>query len=292
MPETPPTWSVDRILVPVDGSDCASNAVDHAIALAEQFGAAVTLLTVVNERQLENPESRSHERDAATALVTEAAERVRQADVVAETAVEVGTPTEEIVATADELQADLVVMGTHGRSGMERLLIGSVADGVIRRSTIPVLAVPPGAPASALGTVLVATDGGRVATHAVDLGSVVAGAFDGHLHAISVVEPSGLGVDVRSAELYDVLSERAEGAVEAAEERATAAGVDITTAIEYGRPATRVRAYSQEHDIGLVVMGTHGRSGLDRLLLGSVAEKTLRLSTAPVLVVPPESATQ
>lgn len=291
MAETPdsPNWSLDRVLVPTDGSDCASNAVDYAIALAEQFGAAVTLLTVVDERRFENAEAAGHEQDAATALVTDAAERVRQAEVAVETTVRVGQPAEEIVAAADEIQADIVVMGTHGRSGVERLLIGSVADGVIRRSEIPVLAVPPEATVSTFGNVLVATDGGRVATRAVDLGLLVAGAFDGTLHAISVVEPTGLGTDVRSAEFYEVLSERAEGAVEAAAERATAAGVDVTTAIEYGRPANRVNTYSEEHDIGLVVMGTHGRSGLDRLLLGSVAEKTLRLSTVPVVVVPPES---
>lgn len=292
MADTPdtPTWNVDRLLVPIDGSDCANNAVDYAIALADRFDATVTLLTVVDERRLENPKYAGHERDAATALVTEAAERLQEAGVAVETAVRVGQPAEEIVSETDELSADLVVMGTHGRSGVERLLIGSVADGVIRRSSVPVLAVPPDATTVAFENVLVATDGGRVATRAVGLGSVVAHAFDGRLHAISVVEPTGLGVDVRSAELYDVLSDRAEGALEAVESRATAAGIDITTAIEYGQPANRVSAYSQDHDVDLVVLGTHGRSGLDRLLLGSVAEKTLRLSAVPVLVVPPASA--
>lgn len=288
----PDQWRVDRLLVAIDGSECATNAVEYAGVLAERFGAAVTLLTVVDERGLENPESASHERDAATALVTDAVERVQRDDLTVETAVRTGEPAAEIVAAAEEGAADLVVMGTHGRSGMQRLLIGSVADGVLRRSSVPVLAVPPAATTPALGNVLVATDGGHVATRAVDIGSRVAVGFDGTLHAISVVEPTGLGVDVRSAEFYEVLSERAEAAVEAAESRATAAGVrEVVTSIEYGRPANRVRTYSQENDVGLVVLGTHGRSGLDRLLLGSVAEKTLRTSTVPVLVVPPVSET-
>lgn len=95
-----------------------------------------------------------------------------------------------------------------------------------------------------------------------------------------------MGVDVRSSALLDSLEGSAQLAVETVEKRATEASVSaVETAIEQANPYPGIRSYVEDHDIGLVVMGTHGRSGIGRYLLGSVAEKTVRTSPVPVLTV-------
>jgi nucleotide-binding universal stress UspA family protein len=95
-----------------------------------------------------------------------------------------------------------------------------------------------------------------------------------------------MGVDVRSEAILNALEESAQSAVEVVKEQATEASVSaVETTIERGSPYRGIRSYVEEHDIGLVVMGTHGRSGIERYLLGSVTEKTVRTSPAPVMTV-------
>ena len=93
-----------------------------------------------------------------------------------------------------------------------------------------------------------------------------------------------MGVDVRSAGILDAVEQSAQSAVDTVAEQATEASVSaVNTAIEHGSPYRGIQSYVVEHDIGLVVMGTHGRSGIERYLLGSVAEKTVRTSPVPVM---------
>jgi nucleotide-binding universal stress UspA family protein len=95
-----------------------------------------------------------------------------------------------------------------------------------------------------------------------------------------------MGVDVRSGAILEALEESAQSAVETIEEQATQASVSaVETAIEHGNPYRGIRSYVEDHDIDLVVMGTHGRSGIERYLLGSVTEKTVRTSPVPVMTV-------
>jgi nucleotide-binding universal stress UspA family protein len=95
-----------------------------------------------------------------------------------------------------------------------------------------------------------------------------------------------MGVDVRSTAVLDTLEESAQSAVESVEAQATEASVSgVETAIEHGSPYRGIRSYVEDHDIDLVVMGTHGRSGIERYLLGSVTEKTVRTSPVPVMTV-------
>ncbi|SFG06370.1 Nucleotide-binding universal stress protein, UspA family [Halopelagius inordinatus] len=138
----------DRILVPTDGSDPANNAVDHAIDLARQHGAELHALSVVDARHVgvgapavtpEEVQAAIEERsETATARVRDRA-AVEDVDVV--TAVRNGSPSDEIRSYADEEDCDLVVMGTHGRTSVERYLLGSVTERVLRRGDTPVLAV-------------------------------------------------------------------------------------------------------------------------------------------------------
>jgi nucleotide-binding universal stress UspA family protein len=141
----------DAIVVPTDGSDSARRAVDHAVDLAARSGATVHAVSVVDATKL-GPftpsdvavsEIRSSLRSAAVDATESVARRCREAGVECVTAVRVGVPHETIVAYADEVGADLVAMGTHGRTGLPRAMLGSVTERVVRTSDVPVLTVGP-----------------------------------------------------------------------------------------------------------------------------------------------------
>jgi nucleotide-binding universal stress UspA family protein len=143
--------------------------------------------------------------------------------------------------------------------------------------------------------ILVPTDGsecaGRAADHAIDL----AVGSDATLHVLSVVDATEMVRNVPAVNAEHVeqqLRSRAESAVAAVVSRAGDAGVETVTAVEPGIPAREIVAYATEHGCELIVMGTRGRTGLERYLLGSVAERTVRQSDVPVLTVRTDTAEQ
>jgi len=126
------------------------------------------------------------------------------------------------------------------------------------------------------------SDGTRAAVeHAIDLATT----YDAALHVVYVVD-TDVGLDASIPGTLDALEEAGEDAVDEVIRQAEAAGVDaVEGVVARGTPHEAVLEYADEHDVDLVVMGTHGRTGLDRYLLGSVTEKIVRLSDAPVLTV-------
>jgi nucleotide-binding universal stress UspA family protein len=309
----------DEILLPTDGSAHATAAAEHALALARAFDATVHVLGVadvnraaglfdaggVDEAFLERVEREAEDAVERTAGLAGTDDRV-------ETAVVDGDPGDAIIEYAEDEPVDAVVMGTHGRRGLRRFIAGSVTEHVVRLSPVPVFTVrrpddaddaadesaeAGEAPADATGplpsyeTVLVPTDGSDTAELAVDHAVGIADAFDGRLHALSVVDVGALGAEsqvVPTETMIESLTQRSEAAVAAVAERAGAAGLDITTEVQQGFPGTSVLRYAREHDADVVVMGTHGRTGLGRLLLGSTAERVLRRAEMPVCAVPAE----
>lgn len=133
--------------------------------------------------------------------------------------------------------------------------------------------------------VLVATDGSDRADAAVDEAIDLAALTDATLHVLSVAE--GTDVPVPEAELValeEAMDTVASTAIDDVRQQANTSGVGTETAVREGAPAEEVLAYAQKYDVDIVVMGTDGRSGLDRVLLGSVAETVLRSAERPVLV--------
>ena len=139
--------------------------------------------------------------------------------------------------------------------------------------------------------ILVPTDGSEAAEAAIEHALELAGQYGGRIHGLYVVDTSiAASADVGSEVLIDSLEKEGETALERLSDRVAAADVPMTTETVRGNPHRQIVSYVEDHDIDLVVMGTHGRSGVERFLLGSVTERVVRSCDAPVLVVRAQAA--
>lgn len=289
----------DDLLVPTDGGDHADRAAAHAGYLAERFDATVHVLGVVDVRAAAGAFDAG---GVDEAFVDDLRERARAAvDAVADslteggrgdrvrTAVERGAAAETILEYVDDRGVDLVAMGTHGRRGVERLVTGSVTERVVRLSDVPVVTTravatdPPD-----YDEVLLATDGSAGATAALDHAVAVAAATDARLHALGVVDVTGVGFGPEYTVPSDVLGgleSVVHDAVADAVDRAEARGLAAVGEVRQGTPARGILDYAEAAGVDLVAVGTAGRTGLGRILLGSTAERVVRRSTPPVLTV-------
>jgi nucleotide-binding universal stress UspA family protein len=279
----------DDILVPTDGSPCAGVAAEYAEDLATRYDATVHALCVVDSRSLENAPQYDQLKAERTELAERTCANLSTTRVKTERAVRTDVPHAAIRQYATDHEIDLIVMGTHGRTGVERFLLGSVTEKVVRLSDVPVLTVKAEEESDVTypyTDILVPTDGTEGAAAAIDPAVDIASTYDASVHALSVVDSTAMGFDVRSDTILDALEEAARTALDTVEERATEASVSaVETSVDYGTPYREIRSYVDEHEIDLVVMGTQGRSGIERYLLGSVAEKTVRTSPVPVMTV-------
>ncbi|PHQ37388.1 hypothetical protein DJ69_16950 [Halorubrum persicum] len=287
----------DTIVVPVDGSAPAQAAAETAVQLADTFDADVSLLAVVEPSDSSPTESLPDApgRDDLSSqwlqTLDRAAATASKADVPCETAIESGVAHTEIAAHADRVGADLVAMGTHGRTGIDRLLLGSVTERTLRTLEIPVLTIPGVEAAGAdIDDIVVPTDGSPGSERAAEHACAVADAYDATVHALAVVDVQSLAAvsegGVAISDLVSSLEAQREHHVEAVCERAEARGVPCESAVVEGTPQTAIRDYADDRDADLIAMGTHGREGVKRLFLGSVTERTVRESEVPVLAAP------
>jgi nucleotide-binding universal stress UspA family protein len=135
-------------------------------------------------------------------------------------------------------------------------------------------------------TILVPTDGSAAVVEAVERAVDLAERYDATVHALYVVDSSAYGtLDMSTSVVVDALEDEGETAVSYVAEEAEAAGVPVETAVVTGTPHRTIMDYIDEHDVDMVVMGTHGRRGFDRFLLGSVTEKVVRTAPVPVMTV-------
>lgn len=285
----------DTILVPTDGSEGAKAAARHGLNLANAFDSQVQFLSVVDDRTyssgLEGIDSEAN--DQREALERQATNALQVLEELADetpstyqTAVEHGAPHETILSYADEHDVDLISMGTHGRTGLDRYLLGSVAERVVRTSDIPVL-TSQSEPEENSGydRILIPTDGSDTATVAVDHGLTIAEQYDATIHVLSVVDLSAVAGSYSVAPMIESWKERCERTVEGVAEESENRGLDVVTDVVEGTPYRAIQKYIESEEIDLVTMGTHGRTGLRRYLIGSVTARTVRTSDIPVLTV-------
>ncbi|MDS0282763.1 universal stress protein [Haloarcula onubensis] len=280
----------EDVLFPFDGSAGAAAVLHHAAELANWDDATVHVLFVADTT-----------RDSVTVVDGRAVDALvrRGEDVVAEaegvlqslgvdyrTDVVQGNPAPTIADYAERYDHDLVVMPTHGRDGVSRYLVGSVTEKVVRLSDVPVLTARTHADDQLrfpYEDILIPTDGSAGAAHAAEHGLALASALGATVHALSVVDDAALGVDVRSSGAVEAPARDAVADVVAAAEAYDLGSV--VEHVEHGSPVEGILACVEANDVDAVVMGTTGRRGTDRILLGSVAEKAVRSVPVPVVTV-------
>ena len=252
-----------RILVPLDNSELSESALPIARLLAAGTGAQVHLVAVSGGDQP------GHTRDWY-AYLEQIAAAERESGMLVRTSVRSGDPAHAIVVLAREIGADMVVMATHGRTGLGRTVQGSVADRVLRASTLPVVLLRAGAhEVSQLRTLLVPIDGTADGAVALSAAAPLARACNAHLLVVHAVEALTNG-----ASYPEAIAARLRGL-----------GLDAEGRVVNGRPADVVASVADEAGADLIVMSTHARSGPIRTLLGSVADEVVRRSQRPVLLV-------
>ncbi len=310
------------ILVPVDGSSLAETALPTACAIARRCGASHVDAVIVAPEPADPLRSAGapvidvrldHDLIAETARYAESLRgRLSAMAPGLATAVTVlhGRPVESLAAHALTGGYDLIVMTTHGRSGVSRAWLGSVADGLMRSTITPVLllrdtsAAAPREGAEPFANVLIPLDGGTVSEQIIPQAVAIAGP-GATFHLLHVLVPSrwlpppsvfevvtaGSAGTADASESEGLLSAAREVAVRrlgAIAQQWRAQGLQIETHLPvHQSPAEAILAYAQEHGASLIAMTSHGRSGAGRLLMGSVADKVVRGAHVPVLVQVP-----
>lgn len=307
------------ILVPVDGSSLAETALPTAFAVARRCGASHVDAVIVAPEPADPLHAGGapvvdarldHDLMADTASYAESL-RGRLPSMASDVATAVtvlhGRPVETLAARALTGGYDLIVMTTHGRSGVSRAWLGSVADGLMRSTLTPVLllrdisAAAPREGAEPFANVLIPLDGGAASEQIIPQAVAIAGR-GASFHLLHVLVPSRwlpppsafevvtAGAMVPSAS-EDQLAAARDAAVRrlgAVAQQWRAQGVQIETHLPvHQSPAEAILAYAQERGVSLIAMTSHGRSGAGRLMLGSVADKVVRGANVPVLVQVP-----
>jgi nucleotide-binding universal stress UspA family protein len=283
-----------KILCPIDFSTGSQQATRVAIRMARETGAELVLVHAWHiaafEYSFEMPfPAHVMQRiadDAQRALDAAVNEAVAAGATRATGKLLSGVPWIQIVEELENQDHDVCVIGTHGRTGLKRILLGSVAEKVVRHAPCSVLVVRPDGDVKPFRHALVPTDFSESAARALDLAATLiepTGALT-LLHVIEVpvaysgeitIEGFARELDMRAVAALDKEVERIKGAT----------SVPITARNRIGYPgAQTLAAIDDDRTIDLVVMGSHGRTGIKRAFLGSVAEKVVRHARCPVLV--------
>jgi nucleotide-binding universal stress UspA family protein len=301
---------IRRILCPIDFSEHSRRALDHAVAIARWYEAAVTVLhvfspvtvaavgaaPVVFEPMVLAPVDR--DRLLADTRAFAAAESAP--GVAIEAAIREGRTATAILEQAASMRADLLVIGTHGRSGFDRLLVGSVAEKVLRKASCPVLTVPKGLPDavpsgpvlykrilcpvdfsdSSLHALKYATSMAQEADGQLTVLHVVAHEFENAADMASMVSDAGITIGSFVKQREEALRRRLQEAVATAPEFCS-----VESLITHGKPWREVLRIAAERQSDLIVMGVQGRGATDLLFFGSTTQHVVREASCPVLTL-------
>jgi nucleotide-binding universal stress UspA family protein len=306
------------LLVPLDGSQFGEHALPMALSLARRLGAPLEVVHVHVSAREAGGEVAAFVfeavdrglRERSHAYLNDVIHRLTAAtDISVSTALLEGPIADTIIQHAAETAADLIVMTTHGRGPLARFWLGSVADTLLRKVPMPMLLVQPkeGAPSFAqeqvIRRMLIPLDGSELAEQILEPALVLGAATQSEYTLLRVVKPltpaafdptTGMLTLIHESllkQLQDLDAQRREEAQEylervAATLRARSLTVQ-TRVVTHEQPARGILDDAEKNAIDLIALATHGRGGLKRMLLGSVADKVLRGATMPVLVSRP-----
>ena len=301
---------IRRILCPIDFSDHSRRALDHAFAIARWYESTLTVLHVFSSIPVAafGPGPVAFEpvvltpvdRDQLLADTKAFAAAESAPGVTVEAVVREGVATREILEQAASMPADLLVLGTHGRSGFERLVLGSVAEKVLRKASCPVMTVPVRLPdAVPFGPVLFKrivcpVDFSESSMHALKYATSMAQEADGQLTVLHVVEHQFQDTDEVAGLAYDAgrtvgdfLREREEDLRRRLHDAVAGAGefCTVESLTTSGKPWREVLRIAAERQTDLIVMGVQGRGATDLLFFGSTTQHVVREALCPVLTL-------
>lgn len=298
----------DKIVVPVDGSPFGELALPKALGIGCQSGGEVRIVSVVTplSSTFGSEEDRVLEEDRLAMSRVQAQEYMEDlqkrvilsgCDVPISCHVEDGSVVEALDAHVRAAGADLLVMTTHGWGPLRRAWLGSVADGLIRRTPCTILAVRPregerpSLEKDRFSHILITLDGSRESLDILPDARAFAGAFDSRLTLFRAIPPHfplSSPYTSHTTHLFQGLDAEKLAARESLEAEAQTLrqeGLSVEVATRTGvHPAEGILEYAQSHEVDLIAMATHGRGGVSRLVLGSVADKVLRSGNVPVLL--------
>jgi nucleotide-binding universal stress UspA family protein len=302
---------IRRILCPIDFSDFSRRALDHAVAIARWYNSAVTLLhaRTIAPVAAYAPGSgmppyvalTPADREAILASLRRFAASEAATDVAMDYEIVEGHAAGEILARADTLPADLLVLGTHGRSGFERLVLGSVTEKVLRKAACPVLSVPKGtpdvvpAPPVLFKRILCAIDFSDCSMHALNYAMSLAQEADAHLTVVNVLElPPDIPRERHEnlmpgprnlTEYFAAAEEDRRARLKDAIPESVRAYCVVNTVLATGKPYREILRVAAEEKSDLIAIGIHGRSRADVFFYGSTTEHVVREASCPVLTL-------
>jgi nucleotide-binding universal stress UspA family protein len=305
---------IKTILCPIDFSDHARRALDHAVAIARWYDSTVTVFHVYAVPPpvaygLESPPPvgmvlTQEDREELTAAMARFAEAATASGVAIEFAIEQGTSAaSEILRQAGAMHAGLLTIGTHGRSGFDRLFLGSVTEKVLRKAECPVLTVPPWAPDAVpvapvvFTRILCPVDFSDSSMHALNYAMSLAQEANAHLMVLHVMV---YDLAAEAPEMYEsVIADRrltvtdyrtrceqyARDRLRTIVPDTVRAYCTVETMLATGRPYREILRVAAEQQADLMVMGVQGRGAADLMFFGSTTQHVVRQATCPVLTL-------
>lgn len=278
---------INRILFPTDFSEVAERAFLYASSIADRFDAELHVVNVVVPGRPYSASPMDYltrdlpDTDAAEPRYDEAQIPVIHAEI------EDFSPTTAVLGYVKSHDIDLIVMGTHGRSGVDRIITGSIAEDLVRHSSCPVLTLQASS-APKIERVLVPVDFSDHSRLIVTYARELAAVYGAQLYVLHVVEDYTMaqvyGFEPVAVDAPEVL-ERVRANLQRLVDEAPGADVAIEYHVVAGNPVNEITRFADEIEAGLIVTATHGHTGIKRFLLGSVTERVVRSASCPVFTV-------
>ncbi|MFN8446272.1 MAG: universal stress protein [Caldilineaceae bacterium] len=292
-----------RILIPLDGSELAEQVVPHLqrffapnqVEIILMAASSPALAMLGDFSQPSSDPALPATSDPVRARIQALTQQLTEQGFKATAHFLVGSPSECILRLAEEEHVDLIAMSTHGRTGIGRALLGSVSDQVVRNARPPVFLVPAAAvakPEKSPEDLLVPLDGSQFAETALPIAQSFAQMTATAIQLLRVIEPATTherelmygNADSLSA-VFQTRAKIATNYLEQIRLRLQLAGIPSSHHVVFGKPAAAIAQIASSEEIDLIVMSTHGRSGVERLVYGSIASQVIHDATCPLLLM-------
>ena len=290
---------IKRVLFATDFSACADRAMGYALTMASAWKAELCVMTVLELYPGMDPDYTvnkmylDHLRAEASRQLAAVEARAKAAGQPVTLRIETGIPSQAVQAVAQNIGADLLVVGTHGRTGLDHVLIGSTAERVVRMAPCPVLAVKaaksgttPAAIAN-IKRIVVPIDLSACSLDALEYVAPFAKPFGASITILHALEPVAYGLDFSLSHVKEWKDQRAylENRLTVLAACLQSQRIQADHVLKPGLPADSIASDVAQQGYDLMIMGTHGRRGLSHVLVGSLAGAMLRHALCPVLTV-------